>query len=404
VRGATRAGIPPALPAPVQRPAFGLTEDNAQLLLPPGAAQAAGGAGFEAARGRLTALHPRYVRLLIDWAALQPQRDRPPDLAAADDGCARQVGPCAGYLGVSAELAALAAQQRAAREEGRPGFEVVLDLLGVPAWAAAAPSGCETPGTRPFSRPLSPAGLAAYRSLIESLLALGRRERVPLTWWSPWNEPNNPQFLSPQRASCQRDAPTRAPAEYTQLAEAMASALDAAGGEHHMLLGELAAYPSDSVHRTSAASFVAALPGPVLCRAGAWAIHVYAGWGERSREADPVAGLERALDARGSCSSDAPIWVTEAGAGGPRPGGPRVPGARAERLACQALAAQLEGWLRDARVAAILQYSFREDPAYPVGLLSAGLAHVYSTYGLWLDVAREEASGSAAPSPASACA
>ena len=36
-----------------------------------------------------------------------------------------------------------------------------------------------------------------------------------------------------------------------------------------------------------------------------------------------------------------------------------------------------------ARVAAVFQYSFREDPAYPVGLLDPALSKSYSTYRLW---------------------
>ena len=46
---------------------------------------------------------------------------------------------------------------------------------------------------------------------------------------------------------------------------------------------------------------------------------------------------------------------------------------------------------------AILQYSFREDPAYPVGLLSADLRRTYSSYGLWLAYAQARADGAAAP-------
>lgn len=385
-------------------PAFGLTEDNAELLWPPASSAAPGGPLFDAARERLTELHPRYIRLLIDWAALQPVRDRPPELAAPTDGCARAVGPCAGYRGIRAELAAIAAQQRAARAEGRAGFGVVLDLFGVPAWAASGPSGCERPGTEPFSRPLGEAGIAGYRSLIGSLLALGRREGVALPWWSPWNEPNDPVFLSPQRPSCAADAPTRAPTVYAQLAEAMASELDAAGGEHHILLGELNAYPSDSAQRTSVSSFVAALPPRVLCLGGAWAIHAYARWGGVSAEADPVAALEQDLDARGSCARNAPIWVTEAGAGAPYPGRRRPPGGEAERLGCIALAKQLDRWRSDPRVHAVFQYSFREDPAFPVGLLSADLQHVYRPYGVWYRFAHAADGGRAPVASSAACA
>ena len=94
-------------------PPFGLTEDNADLLWnPDGSARPAG--GFQAARGELTALHPTYLRLLVDWATLQPDPRRPPALDAPVSGCARRVGPCGPYAGIRDELAAIASQQRAA--------------------------------------------------------------------------------------------------------------------------------------------------------------------------------------------------------------------------------------------------------------------------------------------------
>src|SRR6185312_12176443 len=102
------------------------------------------------------------------------------------------------------------------------------------------------------------AGITAYRSLIRGLLALGAREGVALEWWSPWNEPNDPGFVSPQRASCDPSAPPASPAVYAELARAMAGELRAAGGSHRLLLGELNAFQSDSPHRTSMARFIAA--------------------------------------------------------------------------------------------------------------------------------------------------
>ena len=401
---ATSSATHPLTPTQAPRPALGLIEDNAELLSPPASATRSGGSAYAAARERLTALHPRYIRLLIDWAALQPERDRPPALQAQSDGCARAVGPCASYRGVRAELAAIADQQRAARAQGRAAFEVVLDLFGAPAWAANAPSGCELADARPFSRPLSEAGLAGYRALIRSLLALGRSEGVALEWWSPWNEPNDPVFLSPQRASCTVEAPTLAPGVYAQLAEAMAGELGADGEQHQMLLGELNAFATDSVHRTSVASFVAALPERVLCFGSVWAIHAYAAWGDASPKVDPVATFEHDLDARGSCARHAQIWVTEAGAGAPHPGRRRPPGGDAERAGCDALAGQLEQWARDPRVGAVFQYSFREDPAFPVGLLSADLSHVYPAYGVWLRFARARAQGQVPAALGAACA
>jgi hypothetical protein len=359
---------------------------------------------LRAARERLTALHPRYIRLLVDWAALQPRAGQPPSLDAAVDGCARAVGPCASYAGLRDELSAIAGQQRAAREEGREGFQVVLEVFGTPSWAAVPASGCELEGTRAFSRPINEAGLAGYRSLIRALLALGESEGVSLAWWSPWNEPNNPAFLSPQRSSCALDAPSRAPAVYAQLAEAMASELAAAVGEHHLLLGELAAYTTDSIHRTGMASFIAVLPPRVLCLGDVWSIHAYPTWGEARSQDEPVALLERALDARGSpCAARARVWITETGAGAPHPGQPRPPGQAAQELACEALGERLLRWSANRRVGAIFQYSFREDPAFPVGLLSADLRHVYPTYRLWLAFAHARLSGAAplAPPPTS---
>lgn len=391
------------MPAP-SGPAFGLTEDNADLLWSPAQPAPSGGAAFASARQRLTALHPSFARLLVDWAALQPSAATPPSLEGPIDGCARALAPCGAYRGIAEELAAIASQQRAAQAEGRADFQVVLDLFGVPSWAAAAPSGCEAPGTQPFSRPISAAGLAGYRQLIHALLELGAREGVQLSWWSPWNEPNNPQFLSPQRASCATSSPSLAPAVYAQLAQAMADELASAGGVHHLLLGELAAYATDSVHRTSVASFVAALPASVVCLSDVWSIHAYARFGAYAARTEPVAALERAIDARGQCGQAASVWVTEAGTGAPHPGRRRGGDPGEAHEGCLALAQQVIDWSRNARVGAIFQYSFREDTDFPVGLLSADLSHVYPAYGMWLSYARARARGEKLGSPAALCA
>jgi hypothetical protein len=377
-------------------PAFGLTEDNADLLWNPGAHS--GPMRFLTARRELTTLHPTYLRLLVDWAALQPGPDRPPTLEAPVSGCARDVGPCDVYAGIRAELEAIAGQQRAGG-----GFNVVIDIFGVPTWAAAAPSGCELADTTPFSRPLRPAAIAGYRALIGSLLALAAHVGVSLEWWSPWNEPNNPLFISPQRATCAAGSPTLSPGVYAQLVRAMAAELQEGEGVHRLLLGEFDDYPTDSAHRTSIASFVAALPADVTCLADAWSVHDYAAYGGFAPSADPVDALELALDSRSGCAREAPIWVTEAGAGAPRPGFPRPASAVDERAGCEALATQLLRWYGDPRVQAVFQYTFREDPAFPVGLLSADLSHLYPAYDLWLDWSRLRAAGYPPPALTVGC-
>jgi hypothetical protein len=392
---ATTAGPPQSAAG---APAFGITEDNADLLWAPGAQAPPQAAAFLPARRRLSALHPRYVRLLVNWAAIQPSLDQPPSLSAPVDGCARGVPPCGPYPGLAGELAAIASEQRAARARREAAPQVVLDLLGTPAWAALPPHGCEAAGTPATAGTLRPEALGAYRTLIADVLALARREGVALPWWAPWNEPNDPRFLSPQRASCSASGEPLAPDAYAQLARAMGAELKDSGSGARLLLGELGGYLSGSPHRIGVEEFVNSLPADVLCLSRNWSVHAYAAYGPRRRQTgeDPVAALERALDARGGCAAGARVWVTEAGAGAERPG--RARGAATDGQAgYDALLTQLRRWKADPRVAAIFQYTFRDDPAYPVGLTDPSLRSVYSTYGLWMALARGSL---AAPAPA----
>jgi hypothetical protein len=401
-----RRSVPaPPAPAPAPSgPAFGITEDNADLLWPASASAPAAAAPFIDARKALTALHPRYVRLIVDWADLQSSPQAPPGLAASASGCAREVGPCGGYAGLAGELQAIAAQQRAARKEGHAAFEVVVDVLGAPDWAALPVHGCEDPATPASARPIAPDALGAYRALISSVLALGAREGVSLPWWSPWNEPNDARFLSPQRASCDSNGQPAAPAIYAQLARAMSAELKVQAPGDRILLGELGGYGTGSVHRLGIGEFVRALPASVLCLSDTWAVHAYASYGPQSQpELDPVAALESALAERGGCAAGARVWVTETGAGAPRPGRPRSGGAEG-REACLALAERLAAWRADPHVEAVFQYTFRDDPAYPVGLISADLQRLEPVYGLWLDELRTGVLVPPAQSAATVCA
>jgi hypothetical protein len=385
------------------RPAFGLTESDAALLWRPGVSRAdrpsessgalTPAAPVQAAREELTALHPRFLRLLIDWARLQPNPNRPPELEAPASGCARTIAPCSPYSGVREELEAIASQQRA--PGGAAGFQVVIVIFGTPAWAASERSGCERVSLRAFSRTPSADGMVAYRRLIHDVVALGEKEGVALDWWAPWNEPNDPTFLVPQRSSCNPGAEALSPARYGELVRAMAAQLRAEGGPRHLLLGELNAYQSGTADRTSIAEFVRALPPDVACLADTWSIHAYASRGRYASARDPVGVLEASLDARGGCTRGARVWITEAGAGAPHPGDPRPASAADERAACLALAGQLSGWSHDSRVGAVFQYTFRDDPAFPVGLADAALSRTYATYRLWLAWLAAPAGGAA---------
>lgn len=370
--------VPPSAPlpaAPAKRLAIGLTEANANLLWS-AVARPSAPSGFSQWRDLLAELHPAYLRLVINWAQLQPT-PAPPDLNGAVDGCLRGIPPCAAFAGLQDELRAVASQQRA-----QGGFEVVIVIDGVPSWAALGPSGCERPGTTSLSRPIRPGAIRAYRALIGSVLELGRAAGVALPWWSPWNEPNHPFFISPQRQSCSADSPARSPLVYAQLARAMAQELAADGHGAQMLMGELAGFTASGPRDTSISEFVGALPGDVLCLGTTWSVHAYARRGASADAAGPVGELEAALSGRGGCAGAARLWVTETGAGAPHAGNQRPAGAQDQRAGCRALAVSLLRWYRDPRVDAVFQYTFREDNLFPVGLADPSLTRLYPSY--WL--------------------
>ncbi|HST54599.1 MAG TPA: hypothetical protein VLJ42_01740 [Solirubrobacteraceae bacterium] len=402
-RASTKPALPPAhAPSAARQPPFvkdargglaiGLSEANANLLL---ALTTPVPAGFEPARAALTTLHPAYVRVAVDWAAVQPSAGAPAAFDTPTSGCARQTGPCATYAGLRAELHAIATQQRSGR-----GFQPLVVIFDAPRWAAVAPSGCLHAGVSAGARLINARGLDGYRQLVLSLLALGRRERVALNLWSPWDEPNQPLFISPQRTHCAKTAPLVSPAIYTKLARTLAVTLRNAGSDHQLVLGDLADFPKPRAQVGGIGEFVAALPQDVICSARIWAQHEYPKPGAPHGVPGGVRALERALDARGACGARARIWVTETGVGAPRSGQPRDLTPAGLAAECRLMSQVLSSWYRDTRVDAAFQYSFREDPSFQVGLADAALTRLYPVYHLfeaWAGMRKP--SGAPAPLP-----
>ncbi|HEY4097346.1 MAG TPA: hypothetical protein VGM33_17625 [Baekduia sp.] len=370
----------PARPRPPVVLATGLTESNPELLFDP-VSQATVAPGFAPWRDRVVALHPRYLRVPIYWSQLQPDPAQPARLDQPADGCARGAPPCGATNGIRDELAAIASLQQAAGPAGGPDVEIVF--AGVPAWAANPASGCERSDAGPSSRPITPAGLVAYKALITQLAALAQQEGARVRFWSPWNEPNHPSFISPQRATCSARSPSLAPAVYAQLVRAAHETLDAIPGDQQLVLGEMAGSTTPSPRRSTVQEMVAALPDDVACASRLWSQHDYAQVAPDPGKPDPVTELEHALDAR-RCTAGAHIWITETGVGGDEPGGERPTDEASLRAQCRAQDGLLRKWAADPRVDAAFQYTFREDAAYPVGLADAGLTRTYPTYDLWL--------------------
>ena len=113
----------------------------------------------------------------------------------------RAIQPCGAYLSLRDQLGALAARQK----EG--GWVALVVLHGTPEWAARPAGGCERDETAPRSRPAR--DMADYGRFVGAVLALAREVGAELRYWSPWNEPNHPYFISPQRQECDRDRALR---------------------------------------------------------------------------------------------------------------------------------------------------------------------------------------------------
>lgn len=396
---------PSPVPPPT-RPSLqtGLTEGNPFLLLPPGVDVPA---AFAPWRDRLDALHARYVRVLVDWEKIQPSADRPPDFAVPSDGCMRGVPPCAPHLGVASVLQAIASR-RARGDDAEP----IVVIYGTPAWAARTPR-AQAPGDGACglsSRAREP-DAAAYGALVSALRAQAGRDNLTIRWWAPWNEPNHPAFLAPQRAACDAASPSTAAARYARIVDAFLAAR--APGER-ILLGETAGYDEPRPSASSVREFIDALPRRTVCASSVWAQHVYVaqpGGEGASQDGAPLAGdadaagspallreVLAALDRRG-CPLRHRLWLTETGAGGPKPGRDRPTDERSLRAACLAMADALERWRDDPRVDVAVQYSFREDPSFPVGLADPGLTRLYAPYGAWKAVAEGKPARSGCPSP-----
>jgi hypothetical protein len=360
---------PPTDVAPGGGLAIGLTEINPDLFW-----HGKDVGDFGPWRDRVEALKPAVYRLTVDWATLQPSADQPVDWTKASDGCMRGMKPCRPYAGIRDTLRAIRSEQQAGN-----GFAVMAVVYGVPDWAAIQPTGCERDDIGARSRPITAQGLEAYKKVVSSLQDLARDQGVSIRWWSPWNEPNGPFFISPQRAECRGSSKALSPAVYTKLARAMRAELQPG---QQLVVGELAGLENARKYGTSISEFFAGLPDDVVCNAGVFAQHAYAQRGDKADDPGAVGALEEVLDGR-PCARDKPIWVTETGVGGPHVGDERSPKEESIRADCQALNVALRRWDEDPRVDAAIQYTFRDDPVFPVGLADAELTKEWPAYQLF---------------------
>ena len=306
--------------------------------------------------GRARELHPRYARLYVLWSAVQPRPGARFDWDAEGSG---------GF--------SVRAQVRAIHEAG---FDPLVTFYSTPAWAARPAGGCEPPKANVNARAPRADALPDYRAMVESFLAMARREGLDVRHLSAWNEPNSGLFLAPQRQRCDPvSSPSRGAAQYAPIARALSAALDAAPGDQEAVVGEVSARSRRA--RSSAPSTSSSRPCPGTWRAAA------AYGRSTSTPATPTAcprpsGASPRFPARrASCGSPRPEPARR------KPGAPRTYDATTLRGACAGLDILLQRWWADPKVTAAFQYTLREDPNFPVGLASADLARTYPTFALW---------------------
>lgn len=359
---ATHAAAPAVAQTPAPPLAIGLTEGDSRLLLPSGPTA-------QVAR-RAVALRPSYVRVLVPWERLQPSAGRKPNWDAPPEGCPKRMPRCASPRGLRAVLHAIGRRQAA---DG--GWRILAVPYFTPLWAVAGPpTGCQKLRNR-HARTQMPR-IAAYRRFLRALNALADKTGVKIDYITPWNEPNHPGFLQPQRAQCRVSSKAVAPRAYAKLVRAAKRELRYG---QTIVLGSLAGLQNPRVYGAGAAEFIRRLPHDVACTSGPFAQHAYIGargrGGRAPRPADPanasryglLDGVIAALDAK-ACPEVKPLWIAETGTFDHR---------------CEAMFSALRSWAINDRVDAAFQYTFRESRDFPVGLVSPSLFDTYRSYRAW---------------------
>lgn len=362
--------------------AVGLSEFDPALIAPPGPPRRGLGQ-LRAASLRLGLLRPRYFRLVVLWSEVQRRPGRYFNWSARGSG---------GHS-VVAQLRGLAR----ARARAPGSWEPVVTFYSTPSWARSALRGCESRAVSINARAPRTTAMPAYQAMVRSLTALGRRNGVQLRTFSPWNEPNSGFFLSPQRARCSPSSPSLAPAKYAEMVRALRGALDAEPGDQQVVVGETSSPFRPGPIISGVSEFVGGLPQDVLCAGAVWAHHQYVG------DANGLPALEAALAARPCGRAPRRIWITETGVGSKRPR-ERADEQSTLRRGCRALHGPLMRWWADPQVDAAFQYTYREDPRFPVGLEETSLDDTYPAYWLWRAWGGSRAPGSPPPALPAQCA
>jgi hypothetical protein len=202
------------------------------------------------------------------------------------------------------------------------GIEVLLTIVGTPAWANG--------GGPPQVAPTSAADLrlfsyAAARRYSGTFLDTSTGRVLPrVGLWLAWNEPNSSVFLKPQFARVNGKWQPAAASAYARICNAVYSGVHAAGGPQQVACGATAPRgyndPLSSRPSTSPLAFLRAAKKNGLRRFDAWAHHPYYGNPSETPRTTKVGSHTIGLGNINSLVSQLtslygrkPLWITEYG-------------------------------------------------------------------------------------------
>jgi hypothetical protein len=202
------------------------------------------------------------------------------------------------------------------------GIEVLLTIVGTPAWA----NGGKPPQYAPASgAPLEAFAYAAAQRYSGTLLDTSTGRILPrVSRWLAWNEPNNPVFLLPQYTRVKAKWEPTAARSYARICNAIYSGIHATGGPEQVACGATAPRggnnPSSSRPSISPLAFIRATKRFGLRTFDAWAHHPYYGSPGESPASKPRGGgavelgnIDTLIRTESRLYGRKPIWITEYG-------------------------------------------------------------------------------------------
>jgi putative glycosyl hydrolase len=202
------------------------------------------------------------------------------------------------------------------------GIQLLLTIVGTPAWANGGKSPQEAPTSPASLRAFAYAAAERYSGTFLDTASGRVLPRVSL--WLAWNEPNNPVFLRPQYEQVGGKWQLVAATAYAQICNAVYAGVHQAGGPEQVACGATAPRgnnsPTSSRPSSSPLAFLRSVKQSGLRTFDAWADHPYYSFPAETPSTRVVGGggielgnIDTLVSAVTSLYGDKPIWITEYG-------------------------------------------------------------------------------------------